>query len=86
MADRSTVEAIGLPPATLTSRIAAYEAVDAAQVQRYAARTLEPQRRRLAIAGEAAAFAPALATLRPGVETVPLDRLDLTRTDALVRR
>lgn len=80
---------LGLPPAALTSRIGAYEAVDATQVQRYAARTLAPERRRLAIAGEAAAFAPALQGLqgaRGPVETVPLDRLDLTRPDALVRR
>lgn len=80
---------MGLPPATLSSRIAAYGRVGAVDVQRYAARTLGPAQRQLVIAGDARAFAAnlgaALPAARGPLQTVPLERLVLTRAEGVAR-
>jgi len=74
------------PVAELKSRIEALEAVTAQDIQRYAEANLVAARRRVAVAGEARAFAPALEQAIPGVVTVGRDALDLERSDSLSRR
>jgi len=74
------------PPAELKERIGQLEAVTAADIQRYAAAHLGAAHRRLAVAGEASAFAAALKTSQPGLVIVAQDALDLDRGDALSRR
>ena len=71
------------PPAELKERIGQLEAVSAADVQRYAAAHLGAANRRLAVAGEASAFATALQAAQPGLVTVAQDALDLERSDGL---
>ena len=74
------------PPAELKERIGQLEAVSAADIQRYAAVHLAPANRRLAVAGEASAFATALRAAQPGLVTVAQDALDLDRGEGLSRR
>ncbi|HWH81360.1 MAG TPA: pitrilysin family protein [Burkholderiaceae bacterium] len=74
----------GLPPADLRRRIDALSVVSAADVQRYAAANLNAATRRVAVAGDAPAFAEALGAALPGLVTVPAGRLDLDRGAALM--
>ncbi|MEO5845493.1 MAG: pitrilysin family protein [Caldimonas sp.] len=74
------------PPAELKERIGQFEAVNAADIQRYAAANLGAAKRRVAVAGEAGAFGAALKAAQPGLVTVGQDALDLERDDGLSRR
>ena len=74
------------PVGELKSRIEQLEAVTAQDIQRYAADNLVAARRRVAVAGEARTFAPALEQAFPGAVTVGRDALDLERNDGLARR
>jgi len=74
------------PPAELKSRIGELEAVSAADIERYAASHLGMAHRRVAVAGEASAFAAALQAAQPGLVTIGQDALDLERSDGLSRR
>jgi zinc protease len=74
------------PPAELTTRIDALEAVSAADVQRYAAAHFGPARRRLGIAGEGSVFGAALKEALPSLVTVRQDGLDLERAGGLARQ
>jgi zinc protease len=74
------------PVGELKSRIEALEVVTAQDIQRYAAANLVAARRRVAVAGEARAFAPAIEQAIPGAVTVGRDALDLERGDGLTRR
>jgi len=74
------------PPAELKTRIEQLEAVTAEDIRRYAAAQLGPARRRIAVAGEANAFAAALKAALPNAVTVGRDALDLERSDGLGRR
>jgi len=76
----------GRSPADLTTRIQALQAVSAADVQRYAAARLGPDRRRIVVAGDAGQFAAALAKIAPAIVTVPLADLDLEQDEGLIRR
>ena len=67
----------GLPPDDLRTRIQALSAVNAADVQRYAAANLGAAGRRVVVAGEAAKFAEALKAVAPDVVIVPAAKLDL---------
>ncbi len=74
----AAVEALivaGLPTSDLRTRIDALGAVDAADLQRYAATHLAPERRRVAVAGDTAVFAPALRQRVPGLRVVAAERL-----------
>ena len=73
----------GLPPDDLRTRIQALSAVNAADVQRYAAANLGAAGRRVVVAGESAKFADALKTASPGVVIVPAAKLDLDRGTGL---
>ena len=73
----------GLPPAELRSRIEALSAVNAADVQRYAAANLGTAGRRVVVAGESAKFADALKAASPGLVIVPAAQLDLDRGTGL---
>ncbi len=74
------------PTAELKTRIESLQAVSGEDIQRYAAAHFGAANRRLAVAGEARAFAPALQAKLPGVVTVVQDVLDLERGDGLSRR
>ena len=74
------------PPAELKERIDQFGAVSAADIQRYAAAHLGAANRRVAVAGEASAFAAALEAAQPGVVTIGQDALDLEGSDGLSRR
>jgi len=74
------------PPSELKERIGQLEAVSAAEIQRYAAANLGSAKRRVAVAGEASAFATALKASEPGLVVVGQDALDLERSDGLGRR
>ena len=74
------------PVGELKSRIEQLEAVTAQDIQRYAADNLVAARRRVAVAGEARTFAPALEQALPGAVLVGRDALDLERNDGLARR
>ena len=76
----------GLPSDDLRKRIDALAAVNAADVQRFAAANFAPDHRRLVVAGEAARFAEALKATAPGLVTVPAAALDLERRDGLSAR
>ena len=67
--------AAGLPTSDLRTRIAALAAVDPAELRRYAAANLAPERRRVAVAGDTALFAPALRQRVPGLRVIPAERL-----------
>lgn len=69
----------GEPPETLRTLIKAFEGVSSADVQRFAAAYLTKTRRRLVIAGEAAAFGEGLKAQAPGVLTIPAAALNLER-------
>jgi zinc protease len=73
------------PPAELTTRIEALEAVSAADVQRYAAAHFGPAQRRIAVAGEAQVFGAALKEVLPSLVTVRQGALDLERPNGLAR-
>jgi len=73
-------------PAELKERIGQLEAVNADDIQRYAAANLGSAKRRLAVAGEASTFGAALKASEPGLVTVGQDALDLERIDGLSRR
>jgi zinc protease len=66
----------GLPADDLRTRIEALSAVNAADVQRYAAANLGPGGRRVVVAGESAKFVDALRAASPGVVVVPAAKLD----------
>jgi zinc protease len=74
------------PAAELKTRIEAFEAVSASDVQRYAAAQLGAGRRRVAVAGEAGTFGAALQASLPGVVTIGQDALDLEQGEGLSRR
>jgi zinc protease len=67
----------GLPPASLRTRIEALSAVNAADVQRYAAANLGAAGRRVVVAGDASSFADSLKKATPGLVIVPAAKLDL---------
>ena len=75
----------GRSPAELKTQIASLEAVSAEGVQRYAAANFGPADRRIAVAGVAARFAPALAAQSPTLVTVRQDELDFERPSGLKR-
>lgn len=66
-------------PTELNTRIAAFVAVSADDVQRYAAAHLGSAARRVVVAGEAAAFGTALRAAQPGLVTIPAAGIDLDR-------
>ena len=78
--------ATGRSPAELKTQIATLEAVSAEDVQRYAAANLGAAGRRIAVAGVASRFAPALAAQSPGLVTVPQAELDFERPAGLTRQ
>lgn len=67
----------GLPPADLRTRSDALAAVNAADVQRYAATHLGTANRRVVVAGDAARFAEALRASTSNLTVVPAAKLDL---------
>lgn len=71
----------GRPPAELTTRIDAFSAVRADDVQRYAQARLASTGLRIAVVGAGAAFADALRRELPGLVVVPAAALDLERDD-----
>jgi zinc protease len=73
-------------PAELKTRIEQLAAVTAEDIRRYAAANLGPARRRVAVAGEASAFAAARKATISNVFTVDRNALDLERGDGLSRR
>ena len=73
----------GLPTHGLSTRIEALGAVGAADVQRFAAAHLGAAQRRLVVAGESARFADALKAGGTAFVSVPVERLDFDRGDAL---
>jgi len=72
-------------PAELKLRIAALEAVDPADVQRYAAAHFGAAARRMAVAGVAERFVGALRAGAPGLVVVGQQQLDLERAEGLKR-
>lgn len=73
----------GLPTGDLRTRIEALSAVNADDVQRYAAANLGAAGRRVVVAGEASKFADALNAASPGMSTVPAAKLDFDRGTGL---
>ncbi|MEP7099969.1 MAG: pitrilysin family protein [Burkholderiales bacterium] len=73
----------GLSTADLRTRIESFAAVNAADVQRYAAANLGAAGRRVVVAGESAKFADALKAASPGLVIVPATQLDLDRATGL---
>jgi zinc protease len=67
----------GVPLDEITRYTGRVEAVDAAQVQGFAARMLDPAAISVIIAGDAATFAPALRVKAPRLEVIAVDKLDL---------
>jgi zinc protease len=67
----------GVPLDEITRYTAKVEAVDAAQVQAFAARHLDPANASVIVAGDAKVFSAALKTRRPDLEVIPVDQLDL---------
>jgi zinc protease len=76
----------GRPVAELKTLIASLEAVNAADIQRYAAAQLGAARRRIAVAGEASSFGAALQATHPEAVTIGQDTLDVERSDGLSHR
>ncbi len=76
----------GRSPAELQRRIDTLTAVSPAEIQAYAAATMQPARRRVVVAGVAAQFMEALKAQGAPVTVVPQDALDLERGDSLTRR
>ena len=72
-------------PGELKTRIAAIEAVESADVQRYAAAHFGATGRRLAVAGAAQRFAESLKAEAPGLVVIGQPQLDLERADGLRR-
>ena len=72
-------------PAELKTRIAALEAVEPAEVQRYAAAHFGAAGRRLVVAGVAERFVGALRSGAPGLVVVGQQQLDLERAEGLKR-
>ncbi|HET6972141.1 MAG TPA: insulinase family protein, partial [Phenylobacterium sp.] len=67
----------GIPLDEIGRYTSKVEAVDAAQVQAFARRALDPAQASLIVAGDAKAFAPALKAKRPELEVIPVTDLDL---------
>ncbi|WP_337189319.1 pitrilysin family protein [Phenylobacterium sp.] len=67
----------GVPLDEMAAYTAKVEAVDAAQVQAFAARAFRPDGASVVVAGDAATFAEGLKARLPGLEVIPVDRLDL---------
>jgi zinc protease len=67
----------GIPLDEVSRYTAKVEAVDAAQVQAFARRVLDPAQASVIIAGDAKAFAPALKARLPELEVIPVGELDL---------
>jgi zinc protease len=76
----------GRPASELKTRIASLEAVNAADIQRYAAAQFGAARRRIAVAGEASSFGAALQATLPDAVTVGRDALDVERSEGLSHR
>jgi zinc protease len=72
----SRLLAAGQPPTALNGRIAALQAVTAAEVQRYARQQFAPDRRRAAVAGDVKRFEAALRQSEPKLALWPLAALD----------
>lgn len=81
----TTLVVAGLPPAEMSTRIASLQAVNAAEVQRYAAAHFGAAQRRIAVAGEARQFEAALRVLAPGLVVVKQAALDLEQPGGLSR-
>ena len=79
----ATLVVAGLPPAELPARIASLQAVNAAEVQRYAAAHFGAAQRRIAVAGEARQFEAALRALVPGLVVVKQEALDLEQAEGV---
>ncbi|MEO6364266.1 MAG: hypothetical protein ABIO71_13630 [Caldimonas sp.] len=62
------------------------QAVSANDVQRYAAANFAPASRRVAVAGESAAFAAELRAARPASMTIAAEGLDLERLQPMAGR
>jgi zinc protease len=67
----------GVPLDEVGRYTAKVEAVDAAQVQVFARRALDPAQTSVIVAGDAKTFTPALKAKLPGLEVIPADQLDL---------
>lgn len=76
----------GLPLGDLGKRIDRLSAVSAADVRRVAAAHLRASDRRIAVAGDAARFGPALLAGLPGAVSVRQEALDLEQADGLSAR
>jgi zinc protease len=67
----------GVPLDEITRYTAKVEAVDAAQVQAFAGRMLNPDSASVIVAGDARTFADTLKAKRPDLEVIPAGALDL---------
>jgi zinc protease len=71
-------------PAELDTRIATLGAVDASEIQAYAAAHIGGASRRVVVvAGEAAVFGAELKAAQPGIVTIPASSIDLERNGAV---
>lgn len=75
----------GVPTDDLGRRIAALQAVTAADVQRYATANFGADKRRVVVAGDAGKFGAALKALAPDLQTIKADGLELENAEALIR-
>jgi len=67
----------GVPLDEIGRYTARVDAVDAGQVQAFAARVMDPARASVIIAGDAKVFSEGLKAKRPDLEVIPADQLDL---------
>lgn len=67
----------GIPLSEVQDYTAKVEAVNPADVQRFAAEVFDPTQASVIVAGDAKLFAAELAPVLPSVETIPLSELDL---------
>ena len=67
----------GVPLDEITAYTAKVEAVTAPQVQGFAGTVLDPAKASVIVAGDAKAFSAPLKARLPGLEVIPVDRLDL---------
>jgi zinc protease len=67
----------GVPLDEVSRYTAKVEAVDAAQVQAFAKRALDPAQVSVVIAGDAKTFTPGLQAKLPSLEVIPIGELDL---------
>jgi zinc protease len=75
----------GVPTDDLGKRIAALQAVSAADVQRYATAYFGVDKRRVVVAGDAAKFGAALKAAAPGAPLIKADALELENPAAITR-